>query len=344
MTSLTAIFGNQPEKTAGESEKLLHLYWNRAGLKKDFAELRNEQFRLRDLVKQKEGSAARVQQKLEHLEHLLLDPEWVYSVVVHFQFRALNLRCRSKLEKFAEQLKQQREQKQYNRALDQWNARRAEEAANIEREIGEQRLQIQMLEDRLQDERSRLASMNSFVRLFRGRSLTDSLDQLAASIHSAQDEETAMLNRYDEIQHREMPGTEGLDVPTKRLINFTIIAFAQQLYLHFEEDDLTTLAREATEKSVGAINYGNRKECEALIARIHKRLDKLENISDFADVLRQRAKLLAGKAKFKNELDAVPVAGSVSTVYAFNKAGTVSERQANLLGENYWGLSEIVAG
>jgi len=42
VTSLTAIFGNSEEKPQEDSEKLLQLYWNRAELKKEFADLRNE--------------------------------------------------------------------------------------------------------------------------------------------------------------------------------------------------------------------------------------------------------------------------------------------------------------
>ena len=83
MTSLTAIFGNSDERPEEESEKLLELYWNRAELKKEFAGLRKEQFRLQDRVKQQEGSTERVQQKLDHLEQLLADSEWVYNVIIY---------------------------------------------------------------------------------------------------------------------------------------------------------------------------------------------------------------------------------------------------------------------
>ena len=73
MSSLAAIFGNSPDKSQ-DSEKLLDLYWNRAALKKKFAGMRKEQFRLQDKIKQQEGIAARLQQKLNHLEELLVDP------------------------------------------------------------------------------------------------------------------------------------------------------------------------------------------------------------------------------------------------------------------------------
>ena len=116
VTSLTAIFGNSEEK-AEDSEKLLDLYWNRAELKKAFAELRDEKFALADRVKHHEGATARVQQKLDHLESLLLDPEWVHNVVTFYQLRRLSMSCAGKIARFAEQLKQQREHKQQSAAL-----------------------------------------------------------------------------------------------------------------------------------------------------------------------------------------------------------------------------------
>ena len=73
MSSLTAIFGNSEEKSH-DTEKLLQLYWNRAELKKEFAGMRKEQFRLQDRIKQQEGVAARLQQKLDHIERSEVGP------------------------------------------------------------------------------------------------------------------------------------------------------------------------------------------------------------------------------------------------------------------------------
>ena len=123
MTSLTAIFGNSQTDNE-ESEKLLELYWNRAELKKEFASMRDETFRLRDQIKEQDGSRARVQQKLEHLESLLVDPDWVHNVVVFYQLRALNMSCQRKLARFAEQLKQQREKREHSRLLEEWNEKK----------------------------------------------------------------------------------------------------------------------------------------------------------------------------------------------------------------------------
>lgn len=346
MTSLTAIFGSsseKPEEDGQESEKLLNLYWNRAELKKEFAELRNEKYRLQERVKEHEGATARVEQKLEHLENLLLDPEWVYNIVTYFQLRGLNMRCEAKLAKFAERLKQQREQRLQSKLLDEWNQSRAEEAAGIERQIGEQRMQVQGLEDRLQAERHRLATMSGFLRLIRGRRATRNLDNIAQSIEAAQDSERLLLMNLDEIEKRLPPDTQGLDVATKRLINFMILAFSQQLYLHFQEDDLAELTKESGEKSLGAVNYGGKSSCDEILLRIRKRLDALENATDFADVLKRRAKLIAENAKFRGNDDAVPVSASVSTVYAIDQSGAIKESKLNLLGENYWSVNNVVS-
>ncbi|MDH3531901.1 MAG: hypothetical protein OEO82_03170 [Gammaproteobacteria bacterium] len=346
MTSLTAIFGSSANKAdAGEaeSEKLLHLYWNRAELKKEFSRMRSEQFKLKDCIKEHEGATARLQQKLEFLENLLLDPDWVHSIVTHFQLRGLNLRCEAKLAKFAEQLKQQREQKQHRQLLRAWDEQRTAEAEAIEREISGSRLKVQLLEDRLQVERHRLATMNGLLKLFRRRSLTALLDKIAADIGASAREERSLLQRYDEVQNRQPPDTQGLDIAAKRLINCMIIAYAQQLYLHFYRDEVAAMAKEAGAKSVGAINYGGKESSDAILLLIKKRLASFENGGDIADILQRRARLIAEQARFSSDEDTVPVTDSVATVFDIRQDGTVTTSNGDLLGEDYWSLSKVLS-
>ena len=343
MTGITALFGNSEEKQEEGSEKLHDLYWKRAELKKEFAGLREEKIHLQERIKQQEGATARTRQRLDHLEQLLLDPEWVYNVVIYYQLNGLNKTCQRKLEKFAEQLKQQREQRGYGRMLDGWNEQLQEEAAAVERRIGEHRMKMQMLEDKLQSERYRLTTMNGLVRALKGRSASAAITDLEQTIAAEQHEEESLLMKYDEIQNRTPPDTEGLDIPTKRLINFMIIAFAQQLYLHFSADGLAGMAKEAGDRSVGAINYGGKKECDDIVAKVNKRIESFEKATDFANILQQRAQLIAEKALFRGDDDAVPVSGTVATVFAINEKGDVRTKDANLLGEDYWGLSSIVS-
>jgi hypothetical protein len=204
-------------------------------------------------------------------------------------------------------------------------------------------MQVQMLEDRLQAERHRLVALSGFLKVFRRRSVTAMLDNLAEMIEAAQQQEEMLLLQYDEIQNCIPPDAEGLDIPTKRLINFSILAFAQQLYLHFSEDGLVGMAKEAGDKSVGAVNYGSKAECDSILARVWKSADSFDKATDFADVLQQRSKLIAAKAMFRSDSDAVPVSASVATVYAIGGNGVIKEKDANLLDENYWNLSDILS-
>jgi len=342
LSSLAAIFGTSGEKTQ-DSDKLLHLYWNRAELKKQFAGMRKERFKLLDRIKQQEGATARLQQKLDHLESLLIDPEWAGNAVVFYQLRGVALHCQRKLAKFAEQLKQQREQRQHNALLVKWNEERTREAKAIEHELAMTREAVQRADEQMQSERDRLMSMSGFLKIFRRRSATAILDRLAGEIETAHEREQALLQNLEDIKNRKPPENQGLDVGSKRSINFMIFSFAQQLLLLFGDDELAAMAREASEKSVGAINYGNRQECEKLLVRVRKRAALIDQTSDVASILQQRAKMIAELALFRNDGDAVPVAGSVSTVFDIEQNGSVRRTEANLLGENYWGIAKILS-
>jgi hypothetical protein len=342
VTSLTGLFKAVPEEPQ-ENDKLVDLFRNRAELKKEFAALRNEKYQLQDRIKSHEGATARVQQKMDHLESLLLDREWVHNVVAFYQLRRLAAHCNAKLSRFAEQLKQQREQRAQGTVLDEWNAQRNERAAAIESEIGEQRLQTQLMEDQLQAERHRLTTMNGVAKMFRGNNLESEIDEIAARLELGQTTENQLLQALEDIHNLTPPDQEGLDKGTKRSINFMILSFVQQLYLHFEEDNVAAMAKEASEKSVGAINYGTKYECDEIIKRIEKRWDSMESVTDFADVLQKRAKLIADHAMFRDDDDVVPAPGTVATLFAIDANGVVKEKDANLLGDNYFGVAKVLS-
>lgn len=342
LAGLTTIFKHD-STDLHEADKLVDLFRNRAELKKEFAALRNEKYQLQDRIKHHQGATARVQQQLQHLENLLLDPEWVHNVVAFYQLRALAAHCHSQLARFAEQLKLQREQRVHGRAIDSWNEERRQESRQVKERVGEQRVTLNLLEDRLQSERHAQMSMSGFKKLLRGRSVAAEIEEIESGIAAAQQQEEALLKELDAIEKRDPPEHEGLDIAAKRSINFMILSFAQQLYLHFEEDGLVHLAKEASEKSVGAINYGGKRECDELLERLQKRKldDSMEG--DIADVLRKRVKLISDAALFRHDEDAVPVPASVSTVFAIDANDTVQRTDANLLGQNYFGIAKVLS-
>ena len=342
LTSITTIFKGEPEP-AEEPDKLVDLFRNRSELKKEFAALRNEKYELQDRIKAHQGATERVQQKLNHIEALLLDPEWVHNVVVFYQLRRLAAHCEGRLERFAEQLKQQRERRVHSRVLVSWNQERTQLTERVTARIGEHRMRVQTLEDRLQAERHKLHTMGGIAKMVHGRSQEASVEKLEASVAAAHSRERELLEELENTEKLEPPPHEGLDITAKRSINFMILAFAQQLDLDYVEDDLVALAKESREKSVGAVNYGSKADCDELLELITRRKEEIEQAGDFADLLQTRAKKIAEFAQFRHDDDAVPVPATVATIFKIDANGVIRTSDANLLGENYFGIAKVMS-
>ncbi len=342
MASLTTIFKNDAVKHK-ETDKLVDLFRNRVELKKEFAALRKEKYSLQDRIKQQQGATARAQQQLEHIENLLLDPEWVHNVVVFYQLRGLSAHCEGQLERFAEQLKQQNERRVQSKVVESWQERRAQKTVAIEGRLSEQRNNLQTLEDQLQTARHKLMTTNSFIRLFRGRSLAANVDEIAAKIESTRSSENEAQKELEEVRKLAPPDQQGLDITAKRSINCMILSFAQQLYMQFEGDDLAGMAKEATEKSVGAVRYGDKEECESILELLELRMAEADLSDDLPEILKKRSRLIAEGAKFRHDDDAVPVPSSVSTMFAFGANDQIERFDANLLGENFFGIARVLS-
>jgi len=342
VAGLTGLFKPEPEEDHSD-DKLVDLFRNRVELKKEFAALRNEKYELQDRVKEHRGSIERVEQKLQHLESLLLDPEWVHNVAVFYQLRRLAAHCKSKVARFAEELKQQREQRQHAKLMAKWNKQRQIETDAVQVRIGEHRMRVQLLEDQLQAERHKLSTMGGISKMFRARPQEEVVEQIEASINTAQAEEQGFMQELARIEELEPPPPEGLDVAAKRSINFMVLAFAQQLYLQYEEDNLAFLSKESIEKSVGAVNYGGKVECDELLELLARRREEVEQAGESAETLKKRARLIAEHAVFRNDDAAVPVPGTVATLFDIDQNGVVRQSDANLLGENYFGIAKALS-
>lgn len=343
MASLTGIFKADAEPPQQDSDKLVDLFRNRAELKKEFAALRDEKYRLQDRVKEHRASIERVEQKLKHLESLLLDPEWVHNVVTFYQLRRLSTHCAARLARFAEQLKQQREKRALDKVLAGWRAEQEQARAKLDAAIGEQRLEVQRLEDQLQAERHRLDMMGGLSRMMKGRALAEAIEGIERSLSEAQSKESDLLRKLEQVESAEPPPNPGLDAAGKRSINFMILSYAQQLYLHYLEDNLVKLAQEAGQKSVGAVNYGSKADCDEILEKLAKCREAVGQIDATTQTLQKRAKLIAKEASFRKDDDVVPKSATVTTVFDISRNGVVHKLDANLLGENYFGLAKVLS-
>ena len=89
--------GSEGSSVSAEEERLMQLFQNRAGLKKAYADLKDEFHLLRDRLKQQEGATIRVQEQLDALGDLLADPRTGFGALVFFQLRGLWKTCHQQL-------------------------------------------------------------------------------------------------------------------------------------------------------------------------------------------------------------------------------------------------------
>lgn len=342
VASLTGIFKHADESVQ-DTDKLVDLFRNRSELKKEFASLRNEKYQLEDRIKEHRAAIERVQQKLNHLEALLLDPDWVHNVVTFYQLRRLGAHFEARLARFAEQLKQQREKRIRDKTLAAWKARVQQKRSKVEAAIGEHRQQLQRLEDQLQRERHKLDTMSGLSKLMHGKTQAENVTALEDSLRDANEQEAGLLERLERIENTEPPPQEGLDIAAKRSINFMILSFAQQLFLHYHEDNLARMAKEASDKSVGAVNYGSKLDCDEILENLARRREEVEKLTDSTETLQERAKHIARHALFRDDDDAVPSSSSVATVFDIMPNGAIGKIDANLLGENYFGITKVLS-
>ena len=342
MAGLKKIFRTEDEP-AQEPDKLVGLFRNRSELKKEFAALRAEKYRLEDRVKEHRGAIERVEQKLSHLEALLLDPEWVHNVVAFYQLRRLGAHCEARLERFAEQLKLQREKRIRDASLAAWQMAIGRERDAVADKLGEQRRRMQTLQEQLQTERDKMQTMGSMSKLMRGKDQESRIESIESALVSAREDEARLLGELASIDGKAPPPPDGLDVAAKRSINFMILSFMQQLYIDFRDDNLATFAKEASEKSVGAVNYGSKLDSDAIVERLAVRRKEVGRCEPDLAILKARARLIAADAEFRNDEETVPSSASVTTVFDIMPDDTISRTDVNLLGENYFKVGKVLS-
>lgn len=342
MAVLLANLFSSDETKPQDDDKLLHLYWNRAGLKKEFAAMRKGRFKLLEKMKQQEGAAARLQQKLDYLEDLLSDPAAVSNAVVFYQLKGISKHCHKKLAGFAEHLKQQQEKRLQRSLQASFAEGQKKQRQALGNRIAERQTKIKRFEDQIAALQVRVEEMAGFWHFMKRRAITANQGLIQAQHAEERVKLDELLRRRGEIDSAKPPPGEGMDIETKRSINLKILAFAQQLYLHFADHGIAEKAKNTTGKSAGAVNFGSPAECKALTESIQRRSKSLDGGANFAEILKRRVELLEKKALFRKDADTIPVAGTVAAVIDFGPDGEVIEIAASMLGDDYWNIASIL--
>ena len=151
-----------------------------------------------------------------------------------------------------------------------------------------------------------LAQMNRLIRLFRGPRLKTRIAGLHDGRSMLEGKLQELKELSEKIQGEPLPEPEELNLESRRLINTAVIALAQHLVAHFSEHDLASLAKTATERAVGDMRFGDRRDCDRMVERIRERIDELKQQKTLADQVKKRADQLLTEMKYRNETDSVP--------------------------------------
>jgi hypothetical protein len=340
---LTNILGCQEDSSG---DQLLKLYSNRAGVKRELNDLRRERHELLDKLKEQEGEIVRAQEQLEGLERLLTNPLAAANAMVYFQLRHLWRVGAQKIEQFSAELKTQREQRERAQLHEAALAKRSRRLSAIDDKMDSvvSKQQTLLEERRALEERQK--SMNSFKRFFQGARLRRHIAGMTDGNAALQEKINELNELREGIQGELLPEPEGLSLESRRLINCAVLGLAQHLVVHFSEHDLIGLTKTATERPVGDMKFGDRRDCDLMVERIRERIEDLRQQVDLADEVRRRTDHIVGTAQYRNETDAIPMTESVATIPLKTvEASAEPSRRAsdaplavNVLLDEYWDL------
>jgi len=147
----------------------MQLFQNRAGLKKAYADLKDEFHLLRDRLKQQEGATIRVQEQLDALGELLGDPKTGFGALVFFQLRALWKVCHQQLSAFATDLTRQQEAREVAKHKADVEAAKSARLADVDRRLEEAAAEADLQRRHLSEAQNEIERLTAFWHYFRRR-------------------------------------------------------------------------------------------------------------------------------------------------------------------------------
>jgi len=316
-------------KKERDEEQLLQLFWNRAALKKEFAKLRGEGNQLTERLRQQEGANLRVQQRLEELEAMLTDPLRAQNALVFYQVRDVWLLCKMRLSRLADELVAHQTENEQRQLTERFEEARRARIESMDQHVANAQHRVNSVKDKLQAAYAEHLKLRGFWNYFRRRSLRTEAGALKESLK----ESSSQLERFT---------TKG-----QRKINLSMIAIAQELYLHFSVRNISVMARETSAKSVRDANYGGIDQCRELMKYIEECVQELKaNQKKLLINAQRRSAYLEKYASYRSESDTVPVAGSFAvTPLSDSETGKVDHQKSvavNILAEEYWDIYSVL--
>ncbi len=344
---LSFLKGGADGGVSAEEERLMQLFQNRAGLKKAYADLKDEFHLLRDRLKQQEGATIRVQEQLDGLGDLLADPETGYSALVFYQLRGLWKMCHQQLSTFAADLTRTQEAREAARHKAECEALRGSRLADVDHRLQIAMEKADLKRQHLAGAQAELNQLTAIWHYFERRRRNKSLESLRQGVVLA-DAEVGELHAERSSIGGELAGEfPGISLAARRNINLAIIGFAELLCETVDAFGLAARAKEAVARRVHEMNFGSRAECEDYMQRVQKAQTAVANQKQVTQAVKAKMERLRSFCEYRNAADTVPTADSlaVNSIHPEGDGGRARAQNPpvwNVLAEDYWDMYTVL--
>jgi hypothetical protein len=337
--------GAEAGAASADEERLMQLFQNRAGLKKAYADLKDEFHLLRDRLKQQEGATIRIQEQMDALGDLLGDPKTGFGALVFFQLRALWKTCHQQLSAFAADLTRQQEAREVAKhkadVETEKNSRLADADQRLRAASAEAGEQRRLLAGAQQE----IGRLTAFWHYFRRRRRLKSLESLRSQLVIADQVVGDLHAERSAIEREAALEFPGLSLAARRNINLAIISYAELLCEHADAFGLAARAKEAVARRVHEMTFGTRADCESYMQRVQKAQQAVANQKQIGTLVRAKLERLRATCEYRNPADTVPSADSLATVspdLEIDKPKSAPANTWNVLAEDYWDLYTLL--
>jgi len=324
-----------------EDHRVLALFRNRAELKKAYAALQDEIYRLKDRIKQQEGATLRTQEMLGVLEQRLGLADSGFPALVFYQLRRLWQLGRELTEQFVAELARQLEERERRAHLAEHNRKQFARRQELESRLNAAQSAVATAREQLSELAARLARLTRFWHYFKRRAVARQLEAARAAADVAELAMQTVQQAANDLEQEPQPEFPGLSVEARRTINLTAIGYAEVLCLRLRSTPLVARARDATARREVSDDYGNRAECEALMAQIERASAVLQARTNIGQEVKERSERLRKIVRYKNAADTVPMSDSI--MFAENSNGAPGDAKLpNVLSEDTWDLFRVL--
>jgi hypothetical protein len=339
--------GAEGGAVSAEEERLMQLFQNRAGLKKAYADLKDEFHLLRDRLKQQEGATIRVQEQLDALGELLGDPNTGFSALVFYQLRALWKLCHQQLSTFATDLTRQQEAREVAKHKAEAEAAKSARLADVDQRLQTAAEEADLQRRQLAATQTELGRLTAFWHYFRRRRMQKSMEGQRAQVVAADARVGDLHAERSAIDSEPAADFPGISLAARRNINLAIISFAELLCESVDAFGLAARAKEAVARRVHEMNFGTRAECENFMQRVQKAQSSVAAHKQVTVALKTKMERLRAGCQYRNNADTVPTADSLAPAAADLDPGRAATPPAaaptwNVLAEDYWDLYTLL--